>query len=87
MNATPETTEATEYEGTWAEIQQHADKLNGRRLRVIVLPERQTRENDTRTPEERAASWLEFVRRFAVPGVVVDDSREAIYADEVERCR
>lgn len=87
MSALSETMEPTEYEGTWSEIQQHADKWDGRRLRVIVLPERQTRENDTRTPEERAASWLEFVRRFAVPDVVMDDSREAIYADEVERCR
>ncbi|MBX9584780.1 MAG: hypothetical protein K2X87_31135 [Gemmataceae bacterium] len=36
------------------------------------------------TPEERVALWKEWVRAAAVPGVIADDSREAIYDRSTE---
>lgn len=31
-----------EFEGTWEELAQHAEEFNGRRLRLVVLPEPET---------------------------------------------
>lgn len=51
-------------------------------METDVTPE--TRVTTAPTIEGRLAAWHEFTAN-AVRGVVVDDSREAIYADEVGR--
>ncbi|HEY3411452.1 MAG TPA: hypothetical protein VGM51_00195 [Armatimonadota bacterium] len=46
-----------EFEGTWEELAEHAEEFNGRRLRVVVLPEPEPAgEGDGLTIEEKIAA-------------------------------
>jgi hypothetical protein len=74
-------------EGTWEEIQNHAADLTGRRVRVEVL-------NGDAEPVSPARSttdeWLDAFRSWVashsdITAVVLDDSREAIYAEDEDR--
>jgi hypothetical protein len=48
-------------------------------VRELVEQSLGTQPSSTLTPEQRAAAWRAWVAEHAVPGVVVDDSRESMY--------
>ena len=68
-------------EGTWDEISAQASRFQGRRLRVLILPDA-----DATATAERLRTlneWLAMPRRPLMP--VLDDSRAAIYGEDPDR--
>ena len=82
MGALPRT-----IEGTWDEIVKHAAELAGHRVRVTVLdsalvqnpPEAET------DADEWVRSLYEWAHNRRPLPTVLDDSRESIYADRLDR--
>ena len=74
----------TVLEGTWEEIVQLAPRFNGHRLRVTILPNEEGASDAEQRQAKLAAfrAWVDMLR----PKINhwVDDSREAIYADDEE---
>lgn len=69
-------------EGTWDEIKSHESEFAGRHLRLFVDAEPVV---DTGNDiNSRVRGWNEFVAN-GIDGIVIDDSREAIYSDELGR--
>jgi hypothetical protein len=68
-------------EGTWEEVLRYADKFNGHRLRVLILPD----SNQASANERLAAlnAWLTLPRPTVTP--LLDDSRAVIYAQDQDR--
>ena len=69
--------------GTWEEIKLHEAELAGKRLRLIVESEG-TDEEKHADIQRRLDAWKRL-DALAVEGVVVDDTREGIYAQEADR--
>ncbi len=71
-------------EGTWEEIQQHSKELAGHRLIVTVVDSHQSAQ-DTLSPEEWATRLRQWAESLPAVSHFVDDSRESIYADRLDR--
>jgi hypothetical protein len=80
-------------EGRWEEIVQQADRLSGKRVRVIVEAEANGPGDTelpfyaTATPEERARAWEDWCdlpRPHVPPLSDLAVSRESIYSTEPE---
>lgn len=74
-------------EGTWEEISRRSHELVGHRLKVTVidsLPARASTQ-DTLTPEEWATRLRQWAQSLPPITHFVDDSRDAIYADRLDR--
>jgi hypothetical protein len=70
-------------EGTWEEIKLHDAELIGKHVRITV--EVEPTEEDRRTNiQQRKAAW-ERLDAYMVHGDDVDDSREAIYGNDIDR--
>ncbi len=79
MPTAPET-----IEGTWDEIVSQADKFDGHRLRVTILPAEEP--SPAPTPQDRLAAfdaWTSLPRPPVKP--LLDDSRAVIYSDDEDR--
>ena len=79
-------------EGTWEEVQHHAEalKLNGRQVKLIVTdtpnPAAVLEQPATQIPQDRLAAfeaWVSMPRPTVKP--LLDDSRAVIYGDEEDR--
>jgi hypothetical protein len=79
MSAAPKT-----IEGTWEEIQRHSKELAGHRLIVTVVDFPKSAQ-DTLSPEEWVARLREWTQSLPPVAHVVDDSRDTIYADRLDR--
>jgi len=81
-------------EGTWEEILKHSAEFAGHKLKVIVIDESADSEKPFDHPAfdnspEAIEAWVARLRQWAqsLPPVThfVDDSRDAIYADRLDR--
>ncbi len=68
-------------EGTWDEIKLHEAEFAGRHLCVIIGVEQG---DEQVAVHQRLRAWNDFVLN-GVKGVVVDDSRDAIYGQDADR--
>jgi hypothetical protein len=71
-------------EGTWDEILKHAGELAGHRL-IVTVVDSPTSTQDTLTPEEWATRLRQWAQSLPPVTHFVDDSRDAIYADRLDR--
>ncbi len=69
-------------EGTWEEIKLHEAEFAGRHLRVIVDAEPAV--IDQADIDRRLEAWKAFCA-MGVEGVIVDDGREGIYGNDLDR--
>lgn len=75
-------------EGTWDEILKHAPELAGHLVRLTVL-DSQPAQTPPEPPQEDADEWIRSLYEWAhnrrpLP-TIVDDNRESIYADRLDR--
>ena len=85
MSAAPKT-----IEGTWDEVLKHADEFTGHRVKVTIEEDDLTYRNHPAFDNSPAAveAWVARLRKWAAdrPAVgPVDDGRDALYSDRLDR--
>jgi len=80
------------FEGTWEDVVRQADRLAGKRVRLVVVESGQDRGAEptspcyaTATPEERVRAWDEWCSLPRPQAPLLSDyavSREGIYAPD-----